>query len=198
MNEDGVTPYELAGRIYWETKSVESALAILTPCINAGDIRAMSLAASIYTANDMVEMALECCRKMVELANSDDDYINLLAACEGGAFDLYPGGRDDVYRRALCELAQRGNWVVQIELALNYLNGWRGFAKSEVDFLRWIKAAADLGAIDAVCYYIEFLVKRGMPVEARFVEMLEREVAKNPADKLLLKLLKEVKGKSVN
>lgn len=165
---------------YWETKSVEFSLSGLLPYLAEDNVAAMHAAASILGAAERVEEASVYCRKILQRAASDEDYVEIMGACEVGMFDILPEGRDDIYKRAMHALAERGNWVVQTELALNYKNGKRGFPKDEALFLQWIEAAAGSGEFDPVAHYVEYLVKNARPIPQDLHSWIEGNMKSHP------------------
>ncbi len=97
-------------------------------------------------------------------------------------------------------LAKQGNRTVQLELALNYLRGTKGFSRSDSEFEHWVRLAARDGhfSFDATCYYVDFLVSRGRRVHHVLVRKLEAESVKRPRWKELTALLKKARARQCN
>lgn len=180
---------------YWDTKSVELSLAELTPYLLINNVAAMHTAASILASAERYDEAREFCNEMLQNAKSDKDYVEIMLACETGVFDILPGGRDGVYQKAMIELANRGNWVIQTELALNYKNGKRGFARNEGFFLKWIEAAAGSGGFDPVAHYVEYLIQKKKPVPQSILSIIDEELRDHPMHGKLMRLLEKSKSK---
>lgn len=109
--------------------------------------------------------------------------------CRKQTFSTLSLDEASIYQKTLFTLADRGNPVIQTEISLNYLRGESGFPRDAKKFEHWILTAIQASEeIDPVCYFVQYLLDAGQPIETRLLERLKIAVEAEPEWSELLSL----------
>jgi len=106
-------------------------------------------------------------RRMEELATLNKDDVAYMCCYLVYEFRMGTGSPEEQKARAKYHLeraAELGNSTAQIQLAGNYRTGTAGFAEDADLYEYWMSKAIDQGDVDALCSYIERLLKDGHAV----------------------------------
>jgi TPR repeat protein len=128
-------------------------------------------------------------QRMETLATSNNDDVAHWCCWIVYEFRMGAGSPEEQKARAKYHLeraAELGISTAQIELAGRYRTGSAGFAKDADLFEYWISKAIDQGDVDALCSYIERLIKDGHVVssELRSKLTISAESSERAADLL--------------
>ncbi len=171
--EDFSALVDRAAGEYWETRSVDAVTRLLQPALDAQYLPAYSYLINVLIAHDQIDRAREIAQKLVEDAKSEPDFALLIGVCESNVFSRLGFDETKIHRTAMLTLAKRGNPLMQAIVALHYLHGTAGFVKNDSRFKSWIlKAIESSDEIDPVCYYVEYLLDRDLPVPQHLADRI--------------------------
>jgi hypothetical protein len=181
MHPDFSDLVQAAAERCWKSQSLDEALEILQPALEARSAHAYSYLIDFLIGLEREEEAKVYATALLKEAKTDLDLVIVCQLCRDHRLSLLGFDEHTIYRQTLFALADRGNSLFQTEIALNYLRGESGFQRDATEFERWIqKAIVATEEIDPVCYFVEYLLHAGRAVDPLLVERLRLALDDEP------------------
>lgn len=181
MQQDFSQLVQQAAQRCWETQSFDQAVEILRPALAAHSVEAYKYLVDFLIGLGRMEEAKGYAENLLREARTNLDLVIVCQMCRKQTFSMLSFDEASIYQKTLFTLADRGNSVIQTEIALNYLRGESGFPRDAKRFEHWIQTAIQASEeIDPVCHFVEYLQDAGQPIEARLLERLKIAVEAEP------------------
>jgi TPR repeat protein len=147
-----------------ESGNVEEAVKFFKEAGEAGVAEGYARLADLAVRGGTKEEASQWVQLMEDLAVINDDDLSHMSCYLAYEFRRGSGSSEDQQLKAKHHLeraAELGNSTAQALLAGRYRSGTDGFTKDSVLYEYWMGKAIDQGDEDALCSYIERIMKDG-------------------------------------